>query len=178
MLKGIVRESIGKRDAKQLKRDGYLIANIYANGVENINAAFKRGEFVRTIRNKETLAFPVKVGDKELNVFIQEYQIHPVNGDVMHVDLRIAVPGQVTNFLVPVITHGTPIGLKNKGVLVMSKKRLKVRGTIESVPMNFDLDVEPLDRDESILIRDIEVPADCKMMDRADVAVCGVIKAK
>jgi large subunit ribosomal protein L25 len=178
MLEGIVRESIGKVNAKKLKRDGYLIANIYANGVENINAAFKRGEFVRTIRNKETLAFPVKVGDKEINVFIQEYQMHPVNGDVMHVDLRIAVPGQVTNFLVPVITHGTPIGLNNKGVLVMSKKRLKVRGTIESVPMNFDLDVEPLDRDESILIRDIEVPADCKMMDRADVAVCGVIKAK
>ena len=178
MLEGIVRESIGKRDAKQLKRDGYLIANIYANGVENINAAFKRGEFVRTIRNKETLAFPVKVGDKEINVFIQEYQLHPVNGDVMHVDLRIAVPGQVTNFLVPVITHGTPVGLKNKGVLVLSKKRLKVRGTIESMPVNFDLDVEALDRDESILVRDIEVPADCKMMDRVDVAVCGVIKSK
>jgi len=178
MLEGIVRESIGKRDAKQLKRDGYLIANIYANGVENINAAFKRGEFVRTIRNKETLAFPVKVGDKEINVFIQEYQMHPVNGDVMHVDLRVAVPGQVTNFLVPVITHGTPVGLKNKGVLVMSKKRLKVRGVIEDMPVNFDLDVEALDRDQSLLVRDIEVPANCKMMDRDNVSVCGVIQAK
>jgi len=178
MLEGIVRESIGKRDAKQLKRDGYLIANIYANGVENINAAFKRGEFVRTVRNKETLTFSVKVGDKEISVFIQEYQLHPVNGDVMHVDLRVAVPGQVTNILVPVITHGTPIGLKNKGVLVISKKRLKLRGTIEDMPTNFDLDVEALDRDQSILVRDIEVPANCKMMDRADVAVCGVIKAK
>jgi large subunit ribosomal protein L25 len=137
MLEGIVRESIGKRDAKQLKRDGYLIA-----------------------------------------VFIQEYQMHPVNGDVMHVDLRVAVPGQVTNFLIPVITHGTPIGLKNKGVLVMSKKRLKIRGTIEDIPTNFDLDVEQLDRDQSILVRDIEVPANCKIMDRADVAICGVIKAK
>jgi len=178
MLEGIVRESIGKRDAKQLKRDGYLIANIYANGVENINAAFKRGEFVRTVRNKETLTFSVKVGDKEISVFIQEYQLHPVNGDVMHVDLRVAVPGQVTNILVPVITHGTPMGLKNKGVLVISKKRLKLRGTIEDMPTNFDLDVEALDRDQSILVRDIEVPANCKMMDRADVAVCGVIKAK
>jgi len=102
MLEGIVRESIGKSNAKALKRDGYLIANIYANGMENINAAFKRGEFVRTIRNKETFTFPVKVGDKELSVFIQEYQIHPVNGDVLHVDLRIAVEGQVTNCLVPV----------------------------------------------------------------------------
>ncbi|PHS41819.1 MAG: 50S ribosomal protein L25/general stress protein Ctc [Sulfurovum sp.] len=178
MLEGIVRESIGKRNAKQLKRDGYLIANIYAQGVENINAAFKRGEFVRTVRNKETLAFPVKVGDKEISVFIQEYQLHPVNGDVLHVDLRVAVPGQVTNVLVPVITHGTPVGLKNKGVLVLSKKRLKLRGAIEDMPVNFDIDVEPLDRDESILVRDIEAPANCKIMDRLDVAVCGVIKAK
>jgi len=178
MLEGIVRESIGKVNAKKLKRDGYLIANIYANGVENINAAFKRGEFVRAIRNKETLAFPVKVGDKEISVFIQEYQMHPVNGDVLHVDLRVAVPGQVTDILVPVITHGTPVGLKNKGVLVMSKKRLKVRGAIENMPANFDLNVEPLERDESILVRDIEAPANCKLLDRADVAICGVIKAK
>ncbi len=178
MLEGIVRESIGKRTAKVLRRDGYLTANLYANGVENIQAAFKRGEFVRAVRNKESLAFPVKVGDTELNVVIQEYQLHPITGDVKHVDLRITVPGQVTNFLVPVITHGTPIGLKNKGVLVMSKKRLKVRGAIENMPAKFDLDVESLERDDSILVRDIEVPAECRLMDRPDVAICGVIKAK
>jgi large subunit ribosomal protein L25 len=178
MLKGIVRESIGKRTAKQLRRDGYLTANLYANGVENIQAAFKRGEFVRAVRNKESLAFAVKVGDTELNVVIQEYQLHPVNGDVKHVDLRVTVPGQVTNFLVPVITHGTPVGLKNKGVLVMSKKRLKIRGTIEDMPAKFDLDVEPLERDESILVKNIEAPANCRIMDRPNVAVCGVIKAK
>ena len=178
MLEGIVRESIGKRTAKQLRRDGYLTANLYANGVENIQAAFKRGEFVRAVRNKESLAFSVKVGDKEINVVIQEYQLHPVNGDVKHVDLRITVPGQVTNFLVPVVTNGTPVGLKNKGVLVISKKRLKVRGAIENMPANFDINVEPLDRDQSILVKDIETPAKCKLMDRPNVAICGVIKAK
>ena len=178
MLEGIVRESIGKRSAKLLKRDGYLIANIYADGVENINAAFKRGEFVRTVRNKDTFTFSIKVGDKEISVFIQEYQVHPINGDVTHVDLRVAVPGQVTNFLVPVITHGLPIGIKNKGVLVISKKRLKVRGVVADIPVNFDINVEPLDRDQSILVKSLEVPANCKMMDRPDVAVCGVIKAK
>ncbi len=178
MLEGIVRESIGKRTAKQLRRDGYLTANLYANGVENIQAAFKRGEFVRAVRNKETLAFAVKVGENELNVVIQEYQLHPVNGDVKHVDLRVTIPGQVTNFLVPVTTYGTPVGLKNKGVLVMSKKRLKVRGAIEDMPANFDINVEPLERDESILVRDIETPANCKFMDGTNVAICGVIKSK
>jgi len=178
MLEGIVRESIGKTSAKQLRRDGYLTANLYAKGVENIQAAFKRGEFARAVRNKESLAFPVKLGDKEYNVVIQEYQLHPVHGEVLHVDLRIAVPGLVTDYLVPVVTHGTPVGLKNKGVLVVSKRRLKVRGAIENMPAKFDLDVAPLQRDEAILVRDIEAPEGCRIMDKPHVAVCGVIKAK
>ncbi|WP_457606923.1 50S ribosomal protein L25/general stress protein Ctc [Nitratifractor sp.] len=178
MLEGIIRESIGKSDAKKLKRDGYLIANIYAKGVDNIHAAFKQGDFIRTVRRKEKLAFPVKVGDKELEVVIQEYQLHPVTGDIQHVDLRVAIPGVVTDYLVPVKTVGTPKGLKNKGVLVITKRRLKVRGPIEKIPANFTLDVSDLDRDESILVRDIEVPEGCRMMDRPHVSVCGVIKAR
>ncbi len=178
MLEGIVRESIGKSDAKKLRRDGYLIANLYAKGVENIHTAFKQGDFIRTVRRKENLAFPVKVGDKELNVVVQEYQLHPVTGDIVHVDLLVAVPGQVTDYLVPVKTVGTPKGLKNKGVLVITKRRLKVRGAIEDVPANFTLDVSDLDRDDSILVRDLEAPANCKLMDRGDVSICGVIKSR
>lgn len=177
MLEGIVRESIGKRDAKLLKRDGYLIANIYAKDVENINAAFKHGDFVRAVRAKKNLELEMKVGDKEIKAVIQEYQLHPVNGNIIHVDLRVAVPGVVTDYLVPVLTTGTPIGFKNKGVLIINKKRIRVRGAIENMPANFTLDVAALDKNESILVRDIEVPEGCKLMDRGEVSVCGVIKA-
>ena len=178
MLEGIVRDSIGKNNAKKLRRDGYLIANIYANGVENVHCAFKHGEFVRTVRNKDSLAFPVKVGDKEFNVVVQEYQLHPITGMIVHVDLRVAIPNSVSNYLVPVETVGVPKGIKNKGVLVITKRRIKVRGTIEDIPAKFTLDVSGLDRDESILVRDIEAPANCKLMDRPHVSICGVIKSR
>jgi large subunit ribosomal protein L25 len=178
MLEGIIRESIGSGSAKKLRRDGYLTANIYAHGVENIQAAFKKGDFVKAVRAKEGLTLALKVGETELNVVIQEYQLHPVNGDVVHVDLRVAIPGQVTNFLIPVKTVGSAKGLKNKGVLIISKKRLKVRGAIEDMPTNFTFDVTDLDRDDSILIRDVEAPANCKLMDREHVSICGIIKAK
>ncbi len=178
MLEGIVRESIGKSDAKKLRRDGYLIANIYAKGVENVHCAFKHGDFVRTVRNKDSLAFPVKVGDKELNVVVQEYQLHPVTGMILHVDLRVALPDTVSDYYVPVETVGVPKGIKNKGVLVITKRRVRVRGKIEDIPSKFVLDVSDLDRDDSILIRDLEVPENCKLMDRPHVSVCGVIKAR
>ncbi len=178
MLEGIIRESIGSASSKKLRRDGYLTANIYANGVENVQAAFKRGDFVKAVRAKEGLTLSLKAGDTEFTTVIQEYQLHPVNGDVLHVDLRVTVPGQVTNYLVPVETTGLAKGIKNKGVLMLQKRRLKVRGAIENIPNKFVLDVTDLDRDDSILIRDMETPAECKLMDRPDVAVVGVIKAK
>ena len=45
MLEGIIRDSITKQGAKTLRRDGFIIANIYGKGLENINAAFKKNDF-------------------------------------------------------------------------------------------------------------------------------------
>ncbi|NOX14676.1 MAG: 50S ribosomal protein L25/general stress protein Ctc [Epsilonproteobacteria bacterium] len=178
MLQGIVRESITKQATKELRRDGYLIANIYAKGVENINAAFKENEFVKAVRSKNTLVFPVKVGDQELNVVIQEYQKHPVKNTFLHVDLRVALPGVLTKYLIPIVTTGTPKGLKDKGVLAHSKKRLCVKCTAEDLPQNFTLDVSDLGVGDTILVRDIKTSDKIKMMDEDRIAVVGVIKAK
>jgi len=178
MLEGIVRDSIGKKANKALRRDGYLIANIYAKGLENINAAFKSNEFIKAVRAKETLIFDVKVGDQTLPVIIQEYQRDPVTSQLLHVDLRVAQEGVVSKYLVPVKTVGTPKGLKNKGVLITSKKRLLVKCDAKDLPNSFTLDVADLDVGDSILVRDIEAPANVQMMDADRVSVVGVIKAK
>ncbi len=178
MLEGIIRDSIGKKASKALRRDGYLIANIYGKGIENINAAFKKNEFIKAVRNKDHLLLGVKVGDKELRVAIQEYQKDPVTNDLLHVDLKVAVPGVVSKFMIPVKTKGVAKGIKERGVLMLSKKRLKVKCTPENIPDSFTLDVTNLGIGDSILVRDIQVPENVQMMEAGRVAVVGVIKAK
>jgi large subunit ribosomal protein L25 len=178
MLEGIVRDSIGKKATKAFRRDGYLIANVYAKGLENINAAFKTNEFIKAIRAKENLIFDVKIGDKVLPVIIQEYQKDPVTSKLLHVDLRVAQKGVLSKYLVPVKTSGEPRGLKDKGILVISKKRLLVKCTAENLPNSFTLDVSGLGVSESILVRDIEADDNVQIMDADRVSVVGVIKAK
>lgn len=178
MLEGIVRESIEKKATKALRKDGYLIANIYGKGIENINAAFKANEFVKAVKNKETLIFPVKVGGIEYNVVIQEYQKEPIISSILHVDLRVALDGVTSRYLVPVKTVGTPVGLKNKGILITSKKRLNVKCAAENLPNSFTLNVDNLDVGDTILVRDITVPANVRILDEDRIAVVGVIKAK
>ena len=178
MLEGIVRESTSKASTKQLRRDGYLIANIYAKGAENVNAAFVMGDFIRAVKNKDALDFAVKVGGKEYNVVIQEYQFDPVTDMIKHVDLRVAPKGVVADYLVPVTTKGTPVGIKNKGVLISGKKRLKVRAAIENIPKTIEIDVSGLDVNQSVLVRDVDLGESVKIMDKPVVAVVGVIKGK
>jgi large subunit ribosomal protein L25 len=178
MLQGIIRESIGKSGINALRRDGYLIANIYGKGLENINAAFKMNDYIRTVRKKDSLAFPVSIDGKEMNVVVQSYEAHPVTGSLLHVDLMVAQPGVVTHYHVPVETVGIPFGLKNKGMLYVAKNRLRVKGAIENLPKAITIDVSPLDLGDSVLIRDIATMDNVRFTDSERVSVLSIIKAK
>ena len=150
MLEGIVRESIGHKAAKALKRDGYLIANIYGKGLENINAAFKTNDFIKEVRKKTGLIFDVKVGAKTLSVVVVDYQKEPVTSALKHVDLKVA----------------------------QSKRRLKVKCTPENLPNFFELDVSKLDVGDALMVRDIAVPQGVSILEADRVAVVGVEKAR
>jgi large subunit ribosomal protein L25 len=178
MLEGIIRSDIGKKSSKALRRDGYLIANIYGKGLENIHGAFKMGEYIRTVKNKESVSFDVKLGDKELKVVVQDYQSHPVTEELLHVDLMVAQNGVKTKYHVPVEPVGTPVGLKNKGVLSVAKPRIPVVSTIEDLPSSIKIDVSSLDVGDAILVRDIpeSKTMDMRLADR--VSILSIIKAK
>ena len=178
MLKGIVRESIGKKAVKAFRKDGYLIANIYAKGMENINAAFKMNEYIRVVRNKETITFPVNVGGNEMNVVVQSYESQAVTGSLLHVDLMVAQPGVVATFNVPVIAKGEALGLKNKGLVHMAKPRLTVKCTPENLPNTIEIDVTEMDTGASKLVRDLPEIPNVTILDTDRVALISIIKAK
>ena len=178
MLEGIVRESIGKKGTKALRRDGYLIANIYGKGLENIHAAFKMNEYIRTVRNKETLSFPVSIDGKEMNLVVQSYESQAVTGILLHVDLMVAQPGVVTHYHVPVVPEGEAFGLKNKGMVYIAKRRLRIKAAIENVPNAITIDVTKMDVGDAKLIRDLPALDNALYTDSERVSVLSIIKAK
>ncbi len=178
MLEGSIRDSITKANAKALKRDGYLIANIYGKGKENIHCAFKRNDFIRFMRSKETFRFDVKVNGLVHKVVVQEYQRDPVSGDIIHVDMLFADDNALAKFRVPISVKGTPVGLKNKGVLMISKKRITVKSLAKNLPNSYEIDVTPLDVGDNVLVRDLPKIDGIEIVDSPSNVVVGVIKAK
>ncbi|TLD83203.1 50S ribosomal protein L25/general stress protein Ctc [Helicobacter sp. MIT 11-5569] len=178
MLSGIIRESISKADVKTLRKNGYLIANIYGKGKENIHCAFKRNDFIREVKKKTDLIFEVEVGTQKYPVVIQEYQKDPITSEIIHVDLMLAQKGVEAKYSVKVRTVGTSKGLKNKGVLMMSKKRIKVKSTPENLPKDYEINVSDLDVGDVVLVRDLPAFEGVKIVERDDVAIVGVIKSR
>jgi len=178
MLQGILRDSIAKQSTKQLRRDGYLIANIYGKGIENINAAFKKNDYIRALKNKTTVAFDVEVAGNTYKVVVKEYQKDPITSDLIHVDLMIAQPGVRTTYTVPVTTEGIAKGLKNKGLMFYHRNRITVKCTIENLPESFHFDVTNLDTGDNYLVRDIKLPDGVECFLDPRVPVVGVIKSK
>ncbi|MEA1892789.1 MAG: 50S ribosomal protein L25/general stress protein Ctc [Campylobacterota bacterium] len=178
MLEGIIRESMTKQGTKTLRRDGYLIANIYGKGIENINAAFKMNEYIRTVRNKDSIAFPISLDGKEMSVVVQSYESQAVTGNLLHVDLMVAQPGVKTKYNIPVVAVGEAIGLKNKGLLHIAKPRLTVSCAIENLPNTIEIDVTSMDTGDSRLVRDLDAIPDVTILDADRVALISIIKAK
>lgn len=178
MLEGILRDSIVKQSTKQLRRDGYLIANIYGKGAENINAAFKVNDFIRFMKNKTTITFDVKVADKTYTVVVKEYQKHPVTSALVHVDLMMALPGVRTNYTVPLTVEGTPKGLKNKSLFAFHRKRVTVKCTIENLPEAFHFMIDDLDTGDNFLVRDLDLPEGVECFLDPRVPLVGMVKIK
>ena len=178
MLEGIIRESTGKKATKALRSDGYLIANIYGKGLDNVHAAFKKNEFIKAIKNKTTFAFEAKIGGKEYSLVIEEYQKDPVSYNLLHVDLIVAQPKMVTSYQIPIIVEGSPVGLKNKGVLIQYRHRLKVKSAIEDLPSFIGLDVSDLDVGDNILVKDLKLKDSVVISIGETIPITGVIRAK
>ena len=178
MLEGIVRDSMTKQATKTLRRDGYLIANIYGKGLENVSTAFKNNEFIKFLRNKETIAFDVTVAGTVYKVVVQEYQKCPLTSTLLHVDLMVAQPGVRASYKIPVVTTGTAIGIKNKGLLMIHTKRVPVKCTIENLPENITIDVSKLDVGHNVLVRNLTLDNSVECFLDPRVPVVGIIKAK
>jgi len=100
-----------------------------------------------------------KGGKPEIKtVILQEYQVHPVRGGLMHVDFREVNEHSEVVVEVPIQTTGTSKALKMGGVMQMIRHSVKVKAPVSSIPNQLSIDVTELDFGKSLHVQDIQFP--------------------
>ena len=147
-VEGKIREGRGKGPARQMRLTGMVPATMYGGKKEAVSLAVNAKQVAKILRSESghNTIFSVKLeGGGEERAMLKDWQVDPLRGALLHVDLlRIAMDVRM-RVRVPVHTFGEPQGVKMQGgVFEMVTREVEVECLPADIPEEFRMDVSEL----------------------------------
>lgn len=172
-LSGSSRESVGKKDAKVLRKEGRVPAVLYG-GEEEKHLHVDDVQIEKLVYNPDVFRVELDLDGKMYPCIIREVQFHPVTDKIVHVDLLELVDNKEVWIDIPVRTSGNSIGIMNGGRLAVNHRRLRLRGLPNAIPEAVNIEITKLDIGDVVRVR--EIPTDGFTILQADSDVVVGIK--
>ena len=157
------RDSRGKNEARRLRVTGSVPAVLYGAKGDAITLSVNAkqvGQILRSATGHNTL-FQVAISGKEQPAIVKDWQVDPVTGNLLHVDLlRVAMDVRM-RVKVPVHTVGEPAGVKQQGGIFETVTReVEIECLPGEIPTEFKLDVSHLMIGMHLRVGEISIDAD------------------
>ena len=154
-LSGSLRENVGKKDAKALRKNGQVPCVIYGNNIEQVKFYTDARSFKKILYTPETLIIDFEINGTVYHTILQDIQYHPVTDEVLHADFLDVNEDNPITVTLPIRTEGTSPGVMRGGRLNKNLAKLKVRGLVNDLPDNITLDISKLNLNQSTKVKDI-----------------------
>lgn len=171
-MSGSLRENVGKKDAKALRRAKRVPCVIYG-GKEQLHFSVEEAAFKPLVYSPEIAFVELTIGDKVIKAILQDIQFHPVTDTIYHADFIELVDGKAIVMGVPVKTEGLPKGVTLGGKLMIKLKKLKVKALPEFMPENITVDVADLLIGQSVKVKDVNID-NIELLDTPNAVVATV----
>src|SRR5580698_6867747 len=147
IVEGAPRSDRGKNEARRLRLTGKVPAILYGGKGDAISLALNSkqiGAILRSESGHNTL-FQVDLAGKHEPAILKDWQVDPVTGNLLHVDLlRIAMDVRM-RVKVPVHVFGEAQGVKLQGgVFEMVIREVEVECLPNDIPTEFRMDISEL----------------------------------
>jgi large subunit ribosomal protein L25 len=159
------RAGTGKSVTRKLRRSGVIPAIFYGQKRTPVTIGVKAEEFAKKLQYLEGshLIRLVHDGgaDAELHdkmVLLREVQLHPVLGDVLHVDFYEVDLAERLAVSVPLHFIGKPAGVVEGGILQPILREIQVECLPTEIPEFIEVDVSALGIHEAIHVSDLKLP--------------------
>lgn len=171
-INGAVRAEVGSKEAKAVRVEGNVPCVLYG-GETAIHFSADEREFKNLLYTPSVYLVKVNLDGKEYTAIVQATQFHPVTDKLLHVDFLEVTPGKPIKISLPVRTEGTALGVRNGGRLGVPMKKIKVKGLIDDMPDDIEINVEKLRIGHSVRVGDLNIKG-ITFLDDPKLEVCGV----
>lgn len=158
-LNAEIREVPGKK-ASALRADGFIPAELYGSGVENIHLSVNAKEFKKALTDAgESTIVNLSVKDAVHPVLIHDYQKNSITGEFLSVDFHKVNMSEKITTDVPLTFVGESSAVKSLGgILVRSMDEVEVEAFPADLPHELTIDISSLDElGKSLYVKDIVI---------------------
>lgn len=153
-LSGSLRENVGKKDAKMLRKEGNVPCVLYG-GEKQVHFVIAQKAFKDLIFTPNTYLVELSLAGKTYNAILQDVQYHPVSDSILHVDFIQISDDREVALSVPVLSIGTSKGVLKGGRLIKKYRKLKIKALPGNLPDFIEVDITALGINDSIKVSDL-----------------------
>jgi large subunit ribosomal protein L25 len=182
-VEGKIREERGKNAARRVRVTGMVPAVLYGGRKDAISLSVNAKQVGKILRSESghNTIFTVQVsGGGEEKAMLKDWQVDPVSGSLLHVDLlRIAMDVRM-RVRVPVHTFGEPEGVKLQGgIFEMVTREVEIECLPGDIPEEFKVDVSGLTIGKQLRAGDLPIdPAKVKLLTDPQRVLAHVVTLK
>jgi len=174
------REASGSRSARRLRRSGFVPGVLYG-GSHSEGVSFQVGtrELRRVLVDGAAL-IDVKFGkEKTVPAILKDRQIHPVRGEVTHIDfLEVDLKEKIRAMVALELTGADEaIGVKEGGILDHATREVEIEALPTDIPERLEVDVAELNVGDTLTLAQVTTPDGVDLVHEhlEDVVVASVV---
>ena len=181
-LEAVSRNRFGKNEAGRIRREGQIPAVVYgeAHAAEPVSVNPK--DLLRILHSESgaNTLISLKIDGKgAAKVLVKEYQLHPVEQNLLHADFYLVAMDKVLRVTVPVHLTGEAKGIKAQGGIVDFVHREVVLECLPAdIPEHITVDVTELMLHDGVRVRDLDTGGKWKPVSDGAMLIVHVIAPK
>jgi large subunit ribosomal protein L25 len=154
------RDDRGKNAARRMRRQGHVPAVLYGGDGKSLTLAVNTKQLSAIMRSQSghNTIFKVKLPNGEQPAMLKDWQVDPLLGTLLHVDLlRVAMDVRM-RVLVPVHTFGEPQGVKLQGgIFEMVTREVEIECLPSDIPGEIRVDISELMIGKHLRVGDLPI---------------------
>ncbi|MFI5237361.1 MAG: 50S ribosomal protein L25 [Ignavibacteriales bacterium] len=155
-LKASERKVITKSATKKNRIEGRIPGIFYSKHNVPIHIAVNDTSINPLVFTAKTHLISLQIeGHEEYDCIIKDVQFDPVTDRVIHFDLLGLTKGEKIRLQIPVQLVGSPVGVKEGGVIQHAMHKLEVECLPKNIPEHIVIDIAELKLGDSIHVSDL-----------------------
>lgn len=178
VLHAEVREKVGKVNARQLRESGRIPCVVYGEG-SPVHITVSQREFNKNFKTiSESSLISLNVAGKVEQVLLKDFQDNIVKSRIEHMDFYKVSQNKELRTHIQVHLVGTPVGVKEGGVLELLAHSLEIECLPKDLPESLTVDVSGLVLGQTLHLSDLKLPNGVKVHGAPDMGIAQVAHPK